>query len=66
MTESSPVCLFCEQGSHKVPLIALQYQNRDYWICPQHLPILIHKPSQLSGKLPGADELAVEDHSDLH
>jgi hypothetical protein len=52
-----PRCLVCEQDSHAVPLIELRYLDRVYWICPQHLPILIHKPSQLADKLPGADRL---------
>ncbi|MBN1668307.1 MAG: hypothetical protein JW862_14535 [Anaerolineales bacterium] len=31
---------------------------QDFYICPQHLPILIHKPAQLADKLPGAEKLA--------
>ncbi|WP_119065179.1 hypothetical protein [Aggregatilinea lenta] len=54
---TTPHCLVCEQDSQAVPLIELRYQDHVYWICPQHLPILIHKPSQLADKLPGADNL---------
>lgn len=54
---TTPRCLVCEQDSQAVPLIELRYQDGVYWICPQHLPILIHKPSQLADKLPGADRL---------
>ncbi len=54
---TTPRCLVCEQDSQAVPLIELRYQDGVYWICPQHLPILIHKPSQLADKLPGADNL---------
>lgn len=53
----TPRCLVCEQDSHAVPLIELRYQDGVFWICPQHLPILIHKPSQLADKLPGAEHL---------
>jgi hypothetical protein len=35
----------------------MEYQGSTYWICPQHLPILIHKPAQLADKLPGAERL---------
>jgi hypothetical protein len=46
-------CIYCEQDDTRVPLIAFSFQEKPYWICPQHLPILIHKPEQLSAKLPG-------------
>lgn len=52
------VCLQCEQSEQEVPLIEVNFQGEKYYICPQHLPILIHKPAQLAGKLPGADHLA--------
>ena len=47
-------CLYCERNSNQVPLVALRFGEQALWICPQHLPILIHKPEQLAGKLPGA------------
>jgi hypothetical protein len=43
-------------------LIALHYQEKQYWICPQHFPILIHEPAQLVGKLPGAEKLSPHQH----
>ncbi len=58
------VCLVCQSDSEKVPLIQLAYKGEMLWICPQHLPILIHKPDQLSGILPGAEELGSADHHD--
>ena len=56
MTENTNRCLVCEQTSHQIPLLAIDYQGKQYWICPQHLPLLIHKPHELIGKLPGADQ----------
>jgi hypothetical protein len=56
-------CVYCERDSEEVPLINLSYSGQDYWICPQHLPILIHKPSQLKDKLPGVDRLTPPDHA---
>ena len=47
-------CLYCERNSDQVPLIALRFGGQALWICPQHLPILIHNPEQLADKLPGA------------
>jgi len=40
----------------------MQYQGNQVWICPQHIPVLIHKPQRLSDKLPGMDIQNVEDH----
>jgi hypothetical protein len=56
-SENETRCLVCEQNSESVPLIAFQYQGRQMWICPQHLPILIHKPTDLASRLPGAENM---------
>ena len=57
-------CLACERGPDEVPLITLSYREATMWICPQHLPLLIHDPQRLVGKLPGAEGLAPADHHD--
>jgi hypothetical protein len=62
MTNHISKCIHCERDSHEVPLVALRFQNSEAWICPQHLPILIHKPQVLAGKLPGVENLAPEEH----
>lgn len=49
-------CIVCETNSQQVPLVRLDYRDQEMWICPQHLPVLIHHPEQLVGKLPGAEE----------
>jgi hypothetical protein len=59
----TPACLYCDRTSDEVLLVALRYQEQDLWICAQHLPILIHKPEQLVGKLPGAENMP---HADDH
>jgi hypothetical protein len=55
MNNPEEKCIYCERSSDEVPLMPLHYQNATVWICPQHLPVLIHKPEQLADKLPGAD-----------
>ena len=62
MTEEIPKCVHCERTSEEVPLMVLKYKDGTAWICPQHLPILIHKPQQLVGRLPGAEHLNFEGH----
>ncbi len=57
MTGNQPRCAYCERTSDQVPLLALRYQDAEAWICPQHLPLLIHRPAELAGRLPGAENL---------
>ncbi|UCF19945.1 MAG: hypothetical protein JSU87_00605 [Gemmatimonadota bacterium] len=57
-------CLACRRGSETTPLIPLVYRGSELWICPQHLPILIHDPARLIGILPGAEDLSPADHHD--
>lgn len=62
MTAENHTCLVCQQTSEEIPLLALEYQDQRYWICPQHFPILIHQPAKLIGKLPGAEKLQPHEH----
>jgi hypothetical protein len=62
--DSDAGCLVCNKGSREVPLIAFRYQGSDLWICPRHLPILIHDPAKLAGTLPGAEGLTPASHHD--
>lgn len=58
-------CIFCERKEDEVPLIQFRFHGNDLSICPQHLPVLIHDPAQLVGKLPGAEGLRpAEGHHD--
>jgi hypothetical protein len=56
-------CLVCDRTQDATPLIPLEYRADRTWICPQHLPILIHDPTQLAGRLPGAEDLRPADHN---
>lgn len=60
----SETCLACGRGQDTTPLVPLAYRGAALWICPQHLPILIHDPQRLVGKLPGAEGLTPADHHD--
>ena len=62
MPDQTLTCLYCGRNADEVPLINLKYQGKNYWICPQHFPILIHEPGKLEGKLPGAEKLKGSDH----
>jgi hypothetical protein len=54
-------CIVCEQDSQSVPLIEFEFKGQTHFICPQHLPILIHKPATLADKLPGLELLGPPD-----
>ncbi|UCG86402.1 MAG: hypothetical protein JSW71_21285 [Gemmatimonadota bacterium] len=58
------VCVACGRDKQQTPLLALEYQESRLWICPQHLPVLIHDPHQLIGRLPGAENLSPAEHHD--
>ncbi|MCU0487331.1 MAG: hypothetical protein MUE67_00095 [Anaerolineales bacterium] len=64
MQPSVPPCIVCERTENEVPLLLMRYMGKDYSICPQHLPILIHKPQQLEDRLPGAANLSAHSHED--
>jgi hypothetical protein len=57
-------CLACKRDSQATPLVQLFYRESEIWICPQHLPMLIHDPASLVGMLPGAENLSPADHHD--
>jgi len=46
-------CLICGSSEHERPLITIKFRSQEYYVCPQCLPILIHKPDQLADKIPG-------------
>jgi hypothetical protein len=62
MTEQS--CIACGRTQKEIPLISLSYQESTFWICPQHMPVLIHNPQMLVGKLPGAEGMTPAEHED--
>ena len=58
MDQNQKKCLVCERSSQEIPLLGLTYRDEQFWICPEHLPVLIHQPGKLVGKLPGVEHLA--------
>lgn len=65
MTASNePNCVACNRTGGEIPLITLDFRGRKFWICPQHLPMLIHDPRSLIGRLPGAEGMEPAEHKD--
>ena len=55
--EHKKECLVCKRDPNAMPLTRFYYQESDFYICAQHIPILIHDPQKLIGLLPDADKL---------
>ena len=64
MTDSEKRCVACDRDSNTVPILTLDYRDTTFGICTQHLPILIHDPTQLTGRLAGAEEMSPSDQQD--
>ena len=62
--EAARRCLACGRSDEETPLVALVHRGAQNWICPQHLPILIHDPGRLIGVLEGAENLSPAEHHD--
>lgn len=48
-------CIYCDRTVDEVPIVMFQFGSDTHGICPQHLPLLIHKPAELADKLPGIE-----------
>lgn len=55
--KSDKKCLYCNKNEEQVPLVQLSFKGASYYICPQHIPVLIHNPDQLQGMLPDAENM---------
>lgn len=57
MPDQIKSCVLCAKTENETPLLQLAYNQSTYWVCPAHMPVLIHKPDQLIGQLPGAENM---------
>lgn len=55
-------CLNCGRNSNEIPLLTFEYRAETYSLCPLCLPVMIHKPQSLVGKLPGAENFTPVKH----
>lgn len=58
MTNEHATCLNCQRSEQEAPLLTITFKGQHWYICPQCLPTLIHKPHLLEDKFPGAATLA--------
>lgn len=57
-------CLNCNRTENEIPLVNLSYSNKPAYICSHCLPLLIHHPEQLIGRLKGAENIPPAVHND--
>ncbi|HSW53608.1 MAG TPA: hypothetical protein VLH59_00845 [Ignavibacteriaceae bacterium] len=57
-------CLSCNRSENEIPLVTLTYSSKPAYICSHCLPLLIHHPEQLIGKLKGAENIPPAEHND--
>jgi len=55
-------CLNCQKSEQKIPLVTMQYQNQQVYICSQCFPTLIHSPAKLAGKIKDAEKIQPADN----
>lgn len=53
--DNTKECLVCKKSETQVPVTKFYYQKSEFYICPQHMPVIIHNPQELVGLLNGAD-----------
>ena len=57
-------CLSCNRSENKIPLVTLTYSSKPAYICSHCLPLLIHHPEELIGRLKGAENIPPAEHND--
>ena len=57
-------CLNCSRSENEIPLVSLVYSGKPTYICSHCLPMLIHHPETLIGKIEGAENIPPAEHHD--
>ncbi|NLP58501.1 hypothetical protein [Lutibacter sp. B1] len=55
--EHKKECLVCKKTLEEIPVTKFYYQDSYFYLCPQHIPVLIHSPQELVGLLPDVDKI---------
>lgn len=55
-------CLNCGRSEDEMPLITLKYKGETLHLCSGCLPILLHNPAKLTGKLTDAEKIQPAKH----
>ena len=55
MIEENKTCIVCNRTEDEIPLVIMSYKGKEIRICPEHIPLLIHEPHKLAGKIDNAE-----------
>lgn len=61
---SIQTCLNCARSENDIPLVTLSYSGKPMFICSHCLPMLIHHPETLIGKIDGVENIPPAEHHD--
>ena len=53
---SEKICYNCKRDENMVALLEMTYKGEKMFVCPQHLPDLIHSPAKVADLVPGSDK----------
>jgi hypothetical protein len=63
VTSTEFSCVRCEKSESEVPILRLRFMGEEEAICSSCLPVLIHRPDQLIGRLKGAERIEPSSHA---
>jgi hypothetical protein len=65
MNTSNPsvICVNCGRSEAEIPVLQFHFKGQARGICSNCLPVLLHKPERLVGRLPGMENIAPAPHS---
>jgi len=56
------ICISCEKSEAEAPILRLRFKGEDAAICSSCLPVLIHRPEKLAGRLSDAEKIEPSSH----
>lgn len=62
-TNVNEVCVHCDRSEEEIPILRFRFMGEERSICSSCLPILLHRPGRLVGRLEGAEKILPAAHS---
>ena len=50
-------CVNCDRSEEEMPLINIQYKGEKIFVCSGCMPVLLHSPAKMVGKIQDADKI---------
>lgn len=61
--KSVGLCVHCDRSEDEIPILRFHFLGEEKSICSSCLPILLHRPDRLVGRLIGAENISPATHS---